>query len=169
MQNRTAIFGLLLLFRKFQTICPLPYTWHLLSYRLQSLLAVSPDLPLQIIFIQSHEHLMSKKLEHEFEILANSLKSGDASNQELSIPALAERIAKTLHVKSDEVAIFAVSEKWRHLCFLVPQALRNVGHIPLSSSSALAARTVRDSRRKSSIISRRFVTPAFSKASRMNR
>ena len=79
---------------------------------------------------------MSKKLEHEFEILANSLKSGDASNQELSIPALAERIAKTLHVKSDEVAI----------CFLVPQALRNVGHIPLSSTSALAARTVRDSR-----------------------
>jgi len=102
---------------------------------------------------------MSKKLEHEFEILANSLKSGDASNQELSIPALAERIAKTLHVKSDEVAI----------CFLVPRALRNVGHIPLSSTSALAARTVRDSRRKSSIISRRFVTPAFSKASRMNR
>ncbi len=89
---------------------------------------------------------MSKKLEHEFEILADRLKSGDASNQELSIPALAERIAKTLHVKSDEVAILAVSEKWRHLCFLVPQALRNVGHIPLSSTSALAARTVRDSR-----------------------
>jgi len=81
---------------------------------------------------------MSKKLEHEFEILANSLKSGDAANQELSIPALAERIAKTLHVKSDEVAILAVSEKWRHLCFLVPQALRNVGHIPLSSTSAKA-------------------------------
>ena len=114
-------------------------------------------------------NLMSKKLEHEFEILANSLKSGDASNQELSIPALAERIAKTLHVKLDEVAIFAVSEKWRHLCFLVPQALRNVGHIPLSRTSALAARTVRDSRRKSSIISRRFVTPAFSKASKRNR
>jgi GAF domain-containing protein len=141
MQNRTAIFGLLLLFRKFQTICPLPYTWHLLSYRLQSLLAVSPDLPLQIISI-----LMSQKLVHEFEILANSLKSGDASNQELSIPALAERIAKTLHVKSDEVAILAVSEKSRHLCFLAPQALRNVGHIPLSSTTALAARTVRDSR-----------------------
>jgi hypothetical protein len=90
--------------------------------------------------------LMSQKLVHEFEMLANSLKSGDASNQELSIPALAERIAKTLHVKSDEVAILAVSEKSRHLCFLAPQALRNVGHIPLSSSTALAARTVRDSR-----------------------
>jgi GAF domain-containing protein len=89
---------------------------------------------------------MSKKLEHEFEILANSLKSGDAANRELSIPALAERIAETLHVKSDEVAILAVSEKWRHLFFLVPQALRNVGHIPLSSTSALAARTVRGGR-----------------------
>jgi len=30
--------------------------------------------------------------------------------------------------------------------FLVPQALRNVGHIPLSSTSALAARTLRESR-----------------------
>jgi GAF domain len=89
---------------------------------------------------------MSKKLVHEFEILANSLKSGDASNQELSISKLADRIANTLRVKSDEVAILGISEKSRHLYFLVPQALRNVGHIPLSSTSALAARTVRDSR-----------------------
>ncbi len=39
-----------------------------------------------------------------------------------------------------------LSGKWRRLYFLVPQALRNVGHIPLSSTSALAARTVRESR-----------------------
>ncbi len=89
---------------------------------------------------------MSTKLVQEFEMLANSLKSGDASSQELSISKLADRIANTLHVKSDEVAILAVSETGRHLYFLVPQALRNVGHIPLSSTSALAARTVRDSR-----------------------
>jgi GAF domain-containing protein len=109
---------------------------------LQSLPVVSSDLQAQISFTQ----LMSKKLADELEILASNLKSGDASNQQLSISALAERIAKSLHVKSDEVAILAVSEKWRHLYFLVPQALRNVGHIPLSSTSALAARTVRDSR-----------------------
>ena len=115
---------------------------HLLSYMLQSLPAVSSDLQARISFTQH----MSKKLADEFEILASSLKSGDASNQQLSISALAERIAKSLHVKSDEVAILAVSEKWRHLYFLVPEALRNVGHIPLSSTSALAARTVRDSR-----------------------
>src|ERR1700745_3133566 len=39
---------------------------------------------LRITLIQ----LMSKKLVHEFETLANSLKSGDASNQELSITKL---------------------------------------------------------------------------------
>jgi len=40
---------------------------------------------------------MSKKLVNELEMLVNSLKSGDASNQELSITALAERIANNLH------------------------------------------------------------------------
>ena len=89
---------------------------------------------------------MSKSLAAEFEVIANSLKSGDAANSQLSISALAERIAKEFKVKSDEVAILAVSERWRHLYFLVPEALCNVGYIPLSSTSALAARTVRDSR-----------------------
>src|SRR5258708_40138347 len=99
---------------------------RLLFYKLQSLLMASPDLQLQ-----------AKKLVNKLEMLANSLKSGDASNPELSISALAERIAKTLLVKADEVAILAVSGKWRHLYFLVQQALRNVGHIPLSGTSAL--------------------------------
>ena len=89
---------------------------------------------------------MSKSLASEFEVIANSLKSGDAANSQLSIAALADRVAKEFKVKTDEVAILAVSEKWRHIYFLVPEALRNVGHIPLSSTSALAARTVRDSR-----------------------
>jgi transcriptional regulator with GAF, ATPase, and Fis domain len=89
---------------------------------------------------------MSRNLVAELEILANSLQTGDASNQQLSISALAERIAKALHVKSDEVAILAISQQRRQLYFLVPDALRNVGQIPLSSTSALAARTVRESR-----------------------
>ena len=89
---------------------------------------------------------MTKSLASEFEALANSLKTGDAANNQLSIPALAERIAKNLGIKLDEVAILAVSERQRNLYFLVPPALRNVGQIPLSSTSALAARTVRESR-----------------------
>src|SRR5260221_26782 len=86
---------------------------------------------------------MSKSLAAELEVLASSLTTGDEHNSQLSIPSLAERIAKTFDVKPDEVAILAVSEKWRHLYFLVPQALRHVGQIPLSSTNALAARNVR--------------------------
>jgi hypothetical protein len=89
---------------------------------------------------------MSKSLAAELEILANRLKSEDAANSQLSMPALSDRIAKNLNVNPDEVAILAISQKWRHLYFLVPQALRNVGQIPLSSTSALAARTARESR-----------------------
>lgn len=89
---------------------------------------------------------MTKSLAAELELLANRMTSEKAGNQQLSIPVLAERIAKNLSVKTDEVAILAVSEKHRSLQFLVPEVLRNIGSIPLSSTSALAARTVRESR-----------------------
>jgi hypothetical protein len=80
------------------------------------------------------------------ERIANALgaEQGDAS--QVSLTSLAEQIAKNLGVRNDEVAILAVSTRWRHLHFLVPEALKKVGFIPLSSNSALAARTARDSR-----------------------
>src|SRR5882724_6559078 len=60
--------------------------------------------------------------------------------------SVAEKVAKNLGVKIDEVGILGQSAKWRHLYFLVPEALKNVGFIPLTSNSALAARTARESR-----------------------
>jgi len=89
---------------------------------------------------------MTKSLAAELELLANHMTSETAGNQQLSIPSLGERIAKELKVRADEVAILAVSEKQKSLNFLVPEALRNVGSIPLSSTSALAARTARESK-----------------------
>src|SRR5262249_14468033 len=82
----------------------------------------------------------------ELERLASALSTQKPGEQEVSLPSIAERIAKILNVKAEEVAILAVSAKWRHLHFLVPQALKNVGFIPLSSPSALAARTARENR-----------------------
>jgi hypothetical protein len=82
----------------------------------------------------------------ELENLLNDLGANAASSTDISLPSIAERIAKNLGVKTDEVAILARSERWRHLHFLVPEALKNVGYIPLSSTSSLAARTARDSR-----------------------
>jgi hypothetical protein len=82
----------------------------------------------------------------ELERLADAL-DGEASNPaQLSFASLAERIARNLSVRADEVAVLGVSHRWRHLHFVVPEALKNVGFIPLSSKTALAARTIRESR-----------------------
>jgi len=93
----------------------------------------------------SKDH-MATSLLTDLERLANALEGDQPESSELSMPAIGERIAKHLGVKEDEVAILGVSYRWRHLHFLVPQALKNVGFIPLTSNSALAARTAKESR-----------------------
>ena len=82
----------------------------------------------------------------ELERLADALgENGDHASQ-ISLTTIAERISRLLGVKPDEIAILGLSARWRHLYFLVPEALRNVGFIPLSSTTAIAARTARESR-----------------------
>ena len=82
----------------------------------------------------------------ELERLADALDTEASDASQISLSSVADRIAKNLAVRSDEVAILAVSNRWRHLHFVVPEALKNVGFVPLSSKSALAARTTRESR-----------------------
>jgi hypothetical protein len=89
---------------------------------------------------------MGTSLVTELERLAEALEGESAEPVEIPLGAVAEKIAKSLGVQTDEVAILGVSTRWRHLHFLVPQALKNVGFIPMSSTSALAARTARESR-----------------------
>jgi len=89
---------------------------------------------------------MSTSLVTELERLAEALEVGGAAPVEIPLGAVAEKIAKNLGVQTGEVAILGVSTRWRHLHFLVPQALKNVGFIPMSSTSALAARTARESK-----------------------
>ena len=81
----------------------------------------------------------------ELEKLASSMNS-DGEKSVTSLSSVAELIAKSFGVKPEEVAILGVSTKWKHLHFLVPESLKNVGFSPLSSNPALAARTVRDKR-----------------------
>lgn len=89
---------------------------------------------------------MATSLITELERLANAIEENHPDSEQPSMPIIGERIAKHLGVKPDEIAILAVSYRWRHLHFLVPRALKNVGFIPLTSNSALAARTARESR-----------------------
>ncbi|HET7109034.1 MAG TPA: GAF domain-containing protein [Candidatus Acidoferrum sp.] len=89
---------------------------------------------------------MSTSLVKELERLAEALDVEGTQPKEIPLGAMAEKIAKNLGVQTDEVAILGISTRWRHLHFLVPQALKNVGFIPMSSTSALAARTARENR-----------------------
>ena len=82
----------------------------------------------------------------ELERVADALSGDPGSQPPLSFVSVAERIAHALSVRPDEVAILGVSHRWRHLHFFVPEALKNVGFIPLSSKTALAARTTRENR-----------------------
>jgi hypothetical protein len=82
----------------------------------------------------------------ELERIAESLGENSEGGTPISWPSVAERIGKNLGVKSDEVGILGLSARWRHLYFIVPETLKNVGFIPLTSNSALAARTARESR-----------------------
>jgi hypothetical protein len=82
----------------------------------------------------------------ELERLVDALESEAGDAPHIFFGSVAERIAKNLSVRTDEVAILGVSHRWRHLHFIVPEALKNVGFIPLSSKTALAARTIRENR-----------------------
>lgn len=104
--------------------------------------SVSVFVPLEI----ERKMSTSTSLVSELERLASSLDTNAASTSQVSLTSIAERIAKSLGVKPDEVAILGISTRWRHLYFLVPESLRKVGFIPLSSPSAVAARTARESR-----------------------
>jgi hypothetical protein len=59
---------------------------------------------------------------------------------------LGEELAKIFHVKPDEVAILSITRGGNFLRFVLPKELRAIGTIPLNSTSALAARTARESK-----------------------
>jgi len=59
---------------------------------------------------------------------------------------LGQQIAKAFGVKEDEVAVLALVIDNKFLKFVVPEKLQNIGTIPVTSTTALAARTARDKR-----------------------
>jgi GAF domain len=59
---------------------------------------------------------------------------------------VAKALAKLFGVDPDEVAILKTVPKYKSLKFVLPEKLSMVGTIPLTSTSALAARTARERR-----------------------
>src|SRR5271155_5546937 len=59
---------------------------------------------------------------------------------------VAEEIGRTFGAQPDEVAIMELVPSGKWLKFVLPDKLRQVGSIPLTSTVALAARTARERR-----------------------
>jgi hypothetical protein len=67
-----------------------------------------------------------------------------------SLDQVANTIAKFFGVRHDEVAILKLVPKYKSLKFVIPSKLAPVGTIPLTSTTALAARTARE--RKAEVV-----------------
>jgi hypothetical protein len=93
--------------------------------------------------------MVEKKNADLASVLDSLVQSGKPPDTE-ECARVAEAIAQRFKVDPDEVAILALSPKKKILRFVVPEKLAQVGTIPLTSSSALAARTARD--RKAEIV-----------------
>src|SRR6202050_4764667 len=55
-------------------------------------------------------------------------------------------VSKKFAVQPHEVAILVITDDDRFLRFVVPEKLRQVGQIPLTSTNSLPARSVRENR-----------------------
>lgn len=63
-----------------------------------------------------------------------------------SLERVATAIAGVFRAKSDEVAVLEIVPPGKLLRFVLPEKLRAIGSIPLTSNAALAARTARERR-----------------------
>jgi len=82
----------------------------------------------------------------EVEKLIDSIEKESAPPDPESLSKVIRQLAKLFGVSEDEVAIMEVVSSGRTLRFVIPEKLREVGSIPVSSTTALAARTVREGR-----------------------
>jgi hypothetical protein len=110
------------------------------------MISAGPLLPGRLRVPNGYPMTTSLSLVSELERIASAVESDATALSQISLSGIAGRIAKSLGVKPDEIALMGVSTRWRHLHFLVPESLKQVGFIPLSSTSAIAARTARESR-----------------------
>ena len=87
--------------------------------------------------------------EHHAAELGRVVEQLAAAEDPLTSEALGqftEHLARAFRVKTDEVAILALTGQGRSLRFIVPEKLRNVGTIPMSSMHSVAVRTARENR-----------------------
>jgi hypothetical protein len=76
--------------------------------------------------------------------LVDELETHGSNPDSDALLKLANTLGKQFGVKTDEVAVFKLVPKYKSLKFVIPEKLTPVGTIPLTSTTALAARTARE-------------------------
>jgi hypothetical protein len=76
--------------------------------------------------------------------IVDAMENGGGAPDSDSLDNLARALAKLFGVDKDEVAVLKVLPKYKSLKFVLPEKLTPVGTIPLTSTTALAARTARE-------------------------
>jgi GAF domain-containing protein len=89
---------------------------------------------------------MSDTAVAEFTRLVDALVKQGSPIDIATLSKLAGEIGKPFGVKDDEVAILTTTADEKFLQFVMPAALQKIGTIPVTSTSALAARTARERR-----------------------
>jgi hypothetical protein len=82
----------------------------------------------------------------DFGLLVDALVGAGMMPDTEGLSKVAQSLAKVFGVDPDEVAILKIDPKSKNLKFVIPEKLAAIGSIPLSSATALAARTVRERR-----------------------
>jgi hypothetical protein len=82
--------------------------------------------------------------------LVTALENGGGAPDSETLDRVARMLAKLFAVETDEVAILKLVPKYKSLKFVIPEKLSPVGTIPLTSTTALAARTARE--RKAEVV-----------------
>jgi hypothetical protein len=93
---------------------------------------------------------MPEVLNADLATLVSSFESSGSAPDSEALGKVARTLAQQFGVETDEVAILKVAPKFKALKFVIPEKLTPVGTIPLTSTSALAARTARE--RKSELV-----------------
>jgi hypothetical protein len=89
---------------------------------------------------------MAARVAAELEEILDRIEKESLPMNSNSLAQVSQQMAKRFGVKEDEVAIMEIAPSGRFLRFVIPEKLRQVGTIPLSSNTALAARTARERR-----------------------
>lgn len=89
---------------------------------------------------------MATRVAAELEEIVDRIEKQSLPFDSKSLGEVGRQLAKLFGVKEDEVAVLELAPSGRFLKFVMPAKLREVGSIPLSSTTALAARTARERR-----------------------